>query len=187
MMSACAALAGCRQHTAVDSRVHGIVTYGGAPLREGRVTLLGEKGRVAAGIIQPDGTYEIVDPPPGKVRVGIMTFPKQRKQPLDIPLKKGLASSALPAPAQVHVPERYTAPERSDLSFLVTPGVQVRDLHLARGPADPPVVEPDRISGIGPAMGQQAPEIEGEDLDGQPFKLSDYRGQVVVLVFWAHW
>jgi peroxiredoxin len=34
-------------------------------------------------------------------------------------------------------------------------------------------------------IGQPAPEIEGEDLDGAPMKLSADRGQVVVLVFWA--
>lgn len=37
------------------------------------------------------------------------------------------------------------------------------------------------------AMGTAAPEIVGEDLDGAPFKLSDYRGKVVVLDFWGHW
>jgi thiol-disulfide isomerase/thioredoxin/tetratricopeptide (TPR) repeat protein len=36
-------------------------------------------------------------------------------------------------------------------------------------------------------IGKVAPEIEGEDLDGKPMKLSDYRGKVVVLDFWAHW
>jgi predicted Zn finger-like uncharacterized protein len=36
-------------------------------------------------------------------------------------------------------------------------------------------------------VGQMAMEIEGEDIDGQPFKLSDYRGKVVVLDFWGHW
>jgi len=36
-------------------------------------------------------------------------------------------------------------------------------------------------------IGEQAPEIEGEDADGQRFKLSDYRGKVVVLDFWANW
>jgi len=35
-------------------------------------------------------------------------------------------------------------------------------------------------------IGKPAPEIEGEDLDGQPIKLSDYRGKVVGLVFWGH-
>jgi hypothetical protein len=37
------------------------------------------------------------------------------------------------------------------------------------------------------AIGKVAPEIEGEDIDGNPFKLSDYRGKVVVLDFWGHW
>lgn len=34
---------------------------------------------------------------------------------------------------------------------------------------------------------QKAPEIEGPDLDGVPFRLSDYRGKVVLLSFWGHW
>jgi hypothetical protein len=37
------------------------------------------------------------------------------------------------------------------------------------------------------SIGKVAPEIEGEDLDGKGFKLSDYRGKVVVLDFWGHW
>ena len=36
-------------------------------------------------------------------------------------------------------------------------------------------------------VGKPAPEIEGEDIDGKRFKLSDYRGKVVVLDFWGHW
>jgi thiol-disulfide isomerase/thioredoxin len=37
------------------------------------------------------------------------------------------------------------------------------------------------------AVGQVAPEIDGEDVDGKRFNLSDYRGKVVVLDFWGHW
>ena len=37
------------------------------------------------------------------------------------------------------------------------------------------------------AAGKLAPEIEGEDIDGQTFKLSDYRGKVVLLDFWGNW
>jgi len=37
------------------------------------------------------------------------------------------------------------------------------------------------------AIGKVAPEIEGQDADGKPMKLSDYRGKVVVLDFWGHW
>ena len=39
----------------------------------------------------------------------------------------------------------------------------------------------------GPRIGEPAPEIAGEDTDGVPFVLSDYRGKVVVLVFWGFW
>jgi cytochrome c biogenesis protein CcmG, thiol:disulfide interchange protein DsbE len=37
------------------------------------------------------------------------------------------------------------------------------------------------------AIGQLAPEIVLRDLQGQTLKLSDYRGKVVVLNFWASW
>ncbi|MCP3916653.1 MAG: redoxin domain-containing protein [bacterium] len=37
------------------------------------------------------------------------------------------------------------------------------------------------------AVGRVAPDIEGEDIDGVAFKLSDYRGKVVMLDFWGHW
>jgi hypothetical protein len=36
-------------------------------------------------------------------------------------------------------------------------------------------------------IGKPAPEIEGEDVDGVKFKLSDYRGKVVLLDFWGFW
>ncbi len=36
-------------------------------------------------------------------------------------------------------------------------------------------------------VGMVAPEIQGDDLDGVDFKLSDYRGQVVFLDFWGDW
>ena len=32
-----------------------------------------------------------------------------------------------------------------------------------------------------------APDIEAPDLDGVTFKLSDYRGKVVVIDFWGDW
>lgn len=36
-------------------------------------------------------------------------------------------------------------------------------------------------------IGMTAPDIVGEDIDGVGFKLSDYRGKVVVLDFWGFW
>jgi len=35
--------------------------------------------------------------------------------------------------------------------------------------------------------GKMAPDIDGEDIDGKRFKLSDYRGKVVLLDFWGDW
>jgi hypothetical protein len=37
------------------------------------------------------------------------------------------------------------------------------------------------------SVGRTAPEISGIDVDGRTFKLSDYRGKVVLLDFWGHW
>lgn len=36
-------------------------------------------------------------------------------------------------------------------------------------------------------IGKETPEIAGEDTDGVNFKISDYRGKVVLLDFWGHW
>jgi len=36
-------------------------------------------------------------------------------------------------------------------------------------------------------IGKPGPAIDGQDLAGAPLKLTDYRGKVVVLVFWASW
>jgi thiol-disulfide isomerase/thioredoxin len=36
-------------------------------------------------------------------------------------------------------------------------------------------------------IGKTPPDVEGEDLDGRKLKLSDYRGKVTLVVFWAGW
>ena len=36
-------------------------------------------------------------------------------------------------------------------------------------------------------IGKTAPDIDGTDLDGRKFRLSDYRGKVVLLVFCGYW
>jgi hypothetical protein len=35
-------------------------------------------------------------------------------------------------------------------------------------------------------VGRKAPDIQGEDQHGNRFKLSDYRGKVVLLDFWSY-
>jgi hypothetical protein len=50
----------------------------------------------------------------------------------------------------------------------------------------PPEPIPVEESG-GLGVGTAAPEITGEDIDGVSFRLSDYRGKVVLLDFWGNW
>jgi len=37
------------------------------------------------------------------------------------------------------------------------------------------------------SVGAEVPELEGLDLAGEPMRLTEYRGRVVLLTFWAHW
>ena len=45
----------------------------------------------------------------------------------------------------------------------------------------------DNAKSEGRRVGQQAPDIVGSDENGVPVKLSDYRGKVVLVDFWATW
>jgi peroxiredoxin len=40
---------------------------------------------------------------------------------------------------------------------------------------------------VGFDIGNRAPEISGKDTNGKTFKLSEYKGKVVVLDFWGFW
>ena len=43
------------------------------------------------------------------------------------------------------------------------------------------------IEGRAFEVGSVAPEIDGKDSDGKEFRLSEYRGKIVVIDFWADW
>ncbi len=66
------------------------------------------------------------------------------------------------------------------------------DLAKAETLADPDSILGYRLAGPKFAqehlqIGMTAPDIVGDDVDGVSFKLSDYRGKVVVLDFWGDW
>src|ERR1700733_8147987 len=54
-------------------------------------------------------------------------------------------------------------------------------------PADATTIDELRHMVGALTVGKAAPEIDGRDLDGVEFRLSDYRGKVVVLVFSGQW
>ena len=39
----------------------------------------------------------------------------------------------------------------------------------------------------GPQVGDKVPEITGPDTDGVVFKLSDYKGKLILIDFWGDW
>ena len=56
------------------------------------------------------------------------------------------------------------------------------------GRPNPPAKSDFEPSGdVGFEIGDTAPDIDGADLSDVGFKLSDYRGKVVVLDFWGDW
>ncbi len=65
-------------------------------------------------------------------------------------------------------------------------GVSFRNFKIEIPPSREGEFNPGEME-VGTVVGNLAPEIEGADLDGVPFKLSDYRGKVVMLDFWGDW
>ena len=58
----------------------------------------------------------------------------------------------------------------------------------ADAPAAPPVAKPAaKKMFAGPRAGELAPELIAVGPDGRELKLSDYRGKIVLLDFWATW
>jgi len=191
--------AGCGPAHPPAPSVSGVVTFEGEPLTEGCVTLFGSGGAVASGDIQRDGTFRVPHAPLGSVRVSIVQLtrgtPFLQSTKLDgdaseIPLfkNKPVAQAHTEEIPQQILAQRYADPERSGLSFTVIPGPQEHDFHLG---AEGPLLERSPSAGLGRRLGvrvgELAPNIEGEDLDGRPFSLREYRGRVVVLTFWGHW
>lgn len=80
---------------------------------------------------------------------------------------------------------------RHSVSLLATLAATI----LGCAPAPPPPADEKPANPIKAAqaagsmlgVGKPAPDIEGSDIDGKLFKLSDYRGKVVMLDFWGHW
>ena len=67
----------------------------------------------------------------------------------------------------------------------------VKDFPEAKDAKGKPLVKEakNQIDGIlhPVVVDRPAPEVEGEDTDGKAFKLSDYKGKVVLLDFWGNW
>ncbi len=87
---------------------------------------------------------------------------------------------------------REASPASARVVFKRDSGSTVATSDEPRVPAERPVentaaTQPPVNAKVGLEVGNLAPEIIGEDIDGKKFKLSDYRGKVVMLDFWGDW
>lgn len=63
----------------------------------------------------------------------------------------------------------------------------VSDAKAAPVLADFPELKVTPSGNEGTSVGDTAPDIAGTDSDGKEFKLSEYRGKLVMLDFWGDW
>ena len=70
--------------------------------------------------------------------------------------------------------------EKADALFAEAAKLSEGTEHAARLGA--PMFEKERLQ-----IGKEVPDIVGEDVDGVAFKLSDYRGKVVMIDYWGFW
>lgn len=89
-------------------------------------------------------------------------------------------------------PENPTAPESGlDIPSLSESGGELSVPNLAAGPGttqtDPSVQIDNSSIPVGLEVGQRAPNFTAALLDGQIVSLSNFRGQMVLINFWATW
>ena len=80
---------------------------------------------------------------------------------------------------------RSAAEAEALLDEVISRYGEMEDPNLGHTLADTARAARDELHNI--TVGKQAPEIEGKDADGEPLKLSDYRGKVVLLNFCGDW
>ena len=181
---------GCSTPPAASPNVvTGVVTFGGDAVWEGKITFLGRDNRVASSAIEADGSFRIPNAPLGKVRVAVSNHPttSQLAVPSDADSIPGQASCVMPTRHPLDLPKRYADPSYSDLTVEIEPGEQRLDIRLVRQEDDPAFQRRDDLPAVGVEVGRVAPEVIGNDLEGESLRLSDYRGKVVALLFWGHW
>lgn len=82
--------------------------------------------------------------------------------------------------------DRVKAAEEAE-ALLVRATRDYGDVKLPDGETIAEKAEPELFGLRHLAVGKVAPDIEGQDQDGVRFKLSDYRGKVVLLDFWSEY
>lgn len=136
VLAAAFAAAGCGGERL--GRVTGTVTAGGRLVTSGTVQFIPAAGKAAVASIMPDGTYTLTTYAHGDgalvgthkvvihaTRVGAGKLVEAKSIEDEIALAKSASGKVLiPGKVEWLVPERYSAPDTSDLTATVEPGEQ---------------------------------------------------------------
>jgi hypothetical protein len=124
--------AGC----ATKTNVKGTITYQGKTLDGGSLAFVTSDGKVFRSPIKEDGSYEIVNCPPGEVKITVDT-PKNEirgmdpsqfsRPPKDIPPPQNPNTVKWPT---VIVPDQFKDSEKSDLKYTVVGGDQTYPIEI---------------------------------------------------------
>jgi hypothetical protein len=110
------AVLGCGQDGPTLAKVRGTVTYKNAPLKFGSVVFQPEKGKLASGKIQPDGTFELTTNTPGDgAVVGTHRIRVVSSSNQDPNVQNKGASGAELSTGKSLIPEKYTDLEKTPL------------------------------------------------------------------------
>lgn len=133
--------AGC----ASKATITGTVSYKGKPIPSGNITFTPESGAPLVNAPIREGKYSAENVPTGNAKVSIMSmYMASRPSPMMDPSKKDKMAPPKDAPPEaqkafqqstqskqgIKIPEKYTDPEQSGLSYTVTSGKQTKDFNL---------------------------------------------------------
>jgi hypothetical protein len=133
------ALTGCGGQQ--DATVTGTVLFDGKPITGSQVTVtfMGENGKPGIGKVDPEGNYK-VQVAPGNVKITLAvplfrTLAGGRVQEMD-PAKFGAKGAVVKASERnkdlPKIPDRFTDPTKTTLTFIVKPGTQKHDIEIPK-------------------------------------------------------
>lgn len=113
------ALCGCGSHP----HVAGKVSYKDKNLTSGLVSFVGKDGKKHAASILSDGSYKLIEPPIGQVKVGV-----EVKPPITVSQGNDKAKAEKPPPSPI--PVQYADPNKSGLTTEIKEGANTYDIPL---------------------------------------------------------
>jgi len=111
-----------------ENQVSGKITLSDGSAVAGTVIFVGSDNKEVTGIIKPDGTYLVLDPPQGKVKILVKGMGGIAPQQ---PAKDaGGAMKDAPSMGGKAPPARYASIKTTDLEYEVKSGKQTHDITL---------------------------------------------------------